>query len=192
MNTATPVGRIVIRPTDETKAIIGITKGADPSLKPGMVYEIRKDDTGVMTLHEVGESCIRGPVKSEDMRENTTFSWAHDVGLIFDAMGVDCVTTIDERRVIADIVNSAGSGIHRDRLRFFLSGVSEVHSKPLEVEQALSEVFRLVDVGDTDAALGMTTLVREKYCNLPELTKATVSLRRKAHYANKPVAVEGD
>ena len=54
--TSTPVGRIVIRPSDETKAIIGLTKGADQSLKPGMVYEIRKDDSGVMTLHEVGES----------------------------------------------------------------------------------------------------------------------------------------
>ena len=39
-----PVARIVVRPCDdETKAIVGITRGADATLVPGTVYEIVKD-----------------------------------------------------------------------------------------------------------------------------------------------------
>lgn len=208
--TSTPVGRIVIRPSDETKAIIGITKGADQSLKPGMVYEIRKDDSGVMTLHEVGESCIRGPVAAEDTRQDAVFSWAHDLGLIFDAMGVDVVATATEREKISKLVavydkNVAHLPASTRRLTCELLGhdsnpqlfffralddtrpgspvIAAAHSKPREVEKALSEIFCLLDDGDFDAAQLKIEEVKEKYANVSELARAETALDRKRHYS---------
>ena len=192
--TSTPVGRIVIRPSDETKAIIGLTKGADQSLKPGMVYEIRKDDSGVMTLHEVGESCIRGPVAAEDTRQDAVFSWAHDLGLIFDAMGVECVAAIGEPRHIRQIDSIMKKQNNRATMRafgyagspvreFFFPVFAAAHSKPMEVEKALSEILCLLDEGDFDAAQMKIEEVKEKYANVSELARAKTSLDRKRHYS---------
>lgn len=207
---STPVGRIVIRPSDETKAIIGITKGADQSLKPGMVYEIRKDDSGVMTLHEVGESCIRGPVAAEDTRQDAVFSWAHDLGLIFDAMGVDVVATATEREKISNLLDVYEKTVPHlppstRRLTcellghdfnpqlFFFRGIEDTrhgypviaaaHSKPKEVEKALEEIFCLLDDGDFDATQLKLEEVKEKYANVSELARAKTSLDRKRHYS---------
>jgi len=188
MSRPTPVGRIVIRPSDDTKAIIGITKGADPSLKPGMVYEIRKDDSGVMTLHEVGESCIRGPIKDEDTRQDAVFSWAHDLGLIFDAMGVQCVATLKEPKHIENIegileeqqhyrfmnmrqLGYAGSPV----IEFFFPRFEAPRSRPKDVEQKLTEMFDIL-AADPEAALKMGDAIKEKYANIPELSKAEVMI----------------
>jgi len=208
---STPVGRIVIRPSDDTKAIIGITKGADHSLQPGMVYEIRKDERGVMTLHEVGESCIRGPIKDEDTRQDAVFSWAHDLGLIFDAMGVQCVATLAEPRHIENIqgileeqqhyrfmnmrqLGYAGSPV----LEFFFPRFDAPRSRPKEVEQQLTEMFAILEA-DPDAALKMVDAIKEKYANIPELSKAEVMIwKRRAlaaddrHDASTTEPTKGD
>lgn len=194
MSRPTPVGRIVIRPSDDTKAIIGITKGADPSLKPGMVYEIRKDDSGVMTLHEVGESCIRGPIKDEDTRPDAVFSWAHDLGLIIDQMGVECVAAIGEPRHRAQLdiimqhqkhdrsypnmraLGYAGLPV----LEFFFPAFAAAHSKPKELEDELHALFCTIDDGNHDGADQMIKVIGKKWTEkLSELVLATVSNQRK-------------
>jgi len=207
---STPVGRIVIRPSDETKAIIGITKGADPSLKPGMVYEIRKDERGVMTLHEVGDSCIRGPIKDEDPRQNAVFSWAHDLGLIFDAMGVQCVATIEELAKIQNLEDALEETEkkvspevmqHMQELlttesnssRFFFVDpavrklgqalISAAASKPKALEKELSALFCAIDDGSFDEADRMIKAIGEKWTEkLSELVRAEVSNRRKRFF----------
>ncbi len=193
--TSTPVGRIVIRPSDETKAIIGLTKGADPSLKPGMVYEIRKDDSGVMTLHEVGESCIRGPVAAEDTRQDAVFSWAHDLGLIFDAMGVECVAAIGEPRHIRQIdsimkeqktdratmraFGYAGSPVRE----FFFPVFSAAHSMPKQLEDELRALFCAIADGNYDGADKMIKAIGEKWTDkIAELARADVSNGRKRFF----------
>jgi len=211
--TSTPVGRIVIRPSDETKAIIGITKGADPSLKPGMVYEIRKDESGVMTLHEVGESCIRGPVAAEDTRPDAVFSWAHDLGLIFDAMGVHCVASIDELPKIQNIEDameetqktvSPSVMLHMQELlvadsnssRFFFrdpkvrahepSIIAAASAKPRELEKELGALFCAIDDGNHDGADQMIKAIADKWTEkLSELVRATVSNGRKRAYSEQ-------
>jgi len=210
MSRPTPVGRIVIRPSDDTKAIIGITKGADPSLKPGMVYEIRKDDSGVMTLHEVGESCIRGPIKNEDTRQDAVFSWAHDLGLIFDAMGVQSVATCEELAKIQNLEDALEETEkkvspevmqHMQELltaesnssRFFFVDpamrkpgqalISAAASKPKALEKELSALFCAIDDGSFDEADRMIKAIGEKWTEkLSELVRAEVSNRRKRFF----------
>jgi hypothetical protein len=178
--TVKPVARIVVRPCDdETKAIVGITRGADATLVPGTVYEIKKDTDGRLVLHPVGLSCIGEVEVEKETRRHPRFSWAHRLGDLFDCLGTCLTATVTEMFA----ATQHGIMLASDWYGAEFPPAGDV---PALASKRVSAVFAAIDDGELDEAASLLDRAEETYGLLPMLTRARVALMRKEMYAKEP------